>query len=142
MLALSPLIAFGLHLSGVPDKGSDYRAVALAVERVWRAHTKAPLRIVDSTTFNGIVFYFKDQASTLDIDNPKLTPWVSVDRIRREGGMIVCPETDAFCMRALRGYSTFYGVVADENAVVVRRFFGIASAPARYEIIMIPPEPL
>jgi hypothetical protein len=112
-------------MSGVPDKGSDYRAVALAVERVWRAHTKAPLRIVGSTTFvNGIVSYFKDQASTLDIDNPKLTPWVSVDRIRREGGIIVSPETDASCMRALRGYSTFYSVVADENAVVVRRLFG------------------
>ena len=126
MLALSPLIALGLHLSGVPDKGSDYRAV----ERVWRAHTKAPLQIVGSTTFNGIVFYFKDQASTLDIDNPKLTPWVSVDRIRREGGIIVCPETDAFCMRAPRGYGTFYSVVADENAVVVRRFFGVASVRA------------
>ena len=126
----------------MPDKGSDYRAVALAVERVWRAHTKAPLRIVGSTTFvNGIVSYFKDQASTLDIDNPKLTPWVSVDRIRREGGMIVCPETDAFCMRALRGYTAYYSVVADENFVVSRRFFGIPSAPARYEIVMIPPAP-
>jgi hypothetical protein len=44
-------------------------------------------------------------------------------------------------MRALRGYSTFYSIVADENVVVARRFFGIASVPARYEIIMIPPEP-
>jgi hypothetical protein len=142
MLVVSPLVAFGLHLSGVPDNGSDYRAVARIVEGVWRAHTDRPLRVVGSTNFvNGIVFYFKDQPSTLDIDNPKLTPWVDVDRVRREGGIIVCPETDAFCMRALRGYTAFYSVVADEDVVVSRHFFGIASVPARYEIIMIPPEP-
>jgi 4-amino-4-deoxy-L-arabinose transferase-like glycosyltransferase len=142
MLAVSPLVALGLHLSGVPDNGSDYRAIAQAVERVWRAHTDQPLRIVGSTTFvNGIVFYFKDQPSTLDINNPKVTPWVSVDRIGREGAAIVCPEADAFCMRALRGHAAYYHVVADESVVVSRRFFGFASPPERYEIIVIPPDP-
>jgi 4-amino-4-deoxy-L-arabinose transferase-like glycosyltransferase len=142
MLALSPLIALGVHLSGVPEHGSDYRAVAAAVERVWRAHTDRPLRIVGSTTFvNGIVFYFKDLPSTFDIDDPKLTPWVSDDRIRRDGAAIVCPETEAFCMRALGGYAAYFPVVADEDAMVSRRFFGFDSPPERYEIIVIPPGP-
>ena len=141
-LAVSPLAAFGVHFNGVPDYGSDYRAVAQAVERVWRAHTDKPLRIVGSTTFvNGIVFYFKDQPSTFDIDNPKLTPWVGDDRIRREGAAFVCPEIEAFCMRALGGYAAHFPVVADEDAVVSRRFFGFASPPERYEIIIIPPDP-
>jgi hypothetical protein len=141
MLAVSPLVALGLHLSGVPDNGSDYRAVAQTVERVWRAHTEQPLRIVGSTTFvNGIVFYFKDQPSTFDIDNPKVTPWVSIDRIAREGAAIVCAETDAFCMRAQRGYAAYYHVIADENVVVSRRFFGFASPPERYKIIVILPD--
>src|ERR1700681_3718342 len=142
MLAVSPLAALGVHLNGVPDHGSDYRAVAQAVERVWRAHTDKPLRIVGSTTFvNGIVFYFKDQPSTFDIDNPKQTPWVGDDRIRREGAAFVCPESEAFCMRALGGYAAHFPVVADEDAVVSRRFFGFASRPERYEIIIIPPDP-
>lgn len=142
MLTVSPLVALAVQLRGVPDYGSDYHAVAQAIERVWRAHTDKPLRIVGSTTFvNGIVFYFKDQPSTLDIDNPKLTPWVGVERIRREGAAIVCPETGAFCMRALRGYATHYHLIADENVAVSRRFFGFASPPERYEIIVIPPGP-
>jgi hypothetical protein len=63
----SPLVALGLHLGGVPSNSSDYRAVAQIVERVWRAHTDQPLRIVGGTTFvNGIVFYFKDQPSMLE----------------------------------------------------------------------------
>ena len=142
MLAVSPLIALGVHLSGAPNYASDYRAVAEAVERVWRAHTDKPLRIVGSTTFvDGFVFYFKDQPSTFDIDNPKMTPWVDDDRIRREGAAIVCPETEAFCMLALGGYAAHFPVVADEDAVVSRRFFGFATPPERYEIIVIPPDP-
>ena len=142
MLAVSPLVALGVHLGGVPNYGSDYRAVAEAVERVWRAHTDKPLRIVGSTTIvNGFVFYFKDQPSTFDIDNPKLTPWVGDDRIRREGAVIVCPETEAFCMRALGGYAAHFPVVADEDAVVSRHFFGFDSPPERYEIIVVPPGP-
>ncbi|HWX85597.1 MAG TPA: glycosyltransferase family 39 protein [Xanthobacteraceae bacterium] len=142
MLALSPLVALAVHLNGVPEHGSDYRAVAAAVERVWRAHTTEPLRIVGSTTFvNGIVFYFKDQPSTFDIDNPKLTPWVGDDRIRRDGAAFVCPETEALCMRALGSYAAHFPVVADEDAVVSRRFFGFVTPPERYEIIVIPPDP-
>jgi hypothetical protein len=142
MLAVSPLVALGVQLNGVPEHSSDYRAVAAAVERVWRAHTDKPLRIVGSTTFvNGIVFYFKDLPSTFDIDNPKLTPWVADERLRREGAAIVCPETEAFCMRALGGYAAHYHVVADEDAVVSRRFFGFATPPERYEIIVIAPDP-
>ena len=65
MLAVSPLVALGTHLSDVPNYGSDYRAVAQAVERVWRAHTDKPLRIVGSTDFvNGIVFIL--QGPTFD----------------------------------------------------------------------------
>ena len=128
------------------ERRAGQRTEIFAFGSPWRSSVSGARiprhRCVGSTTFvNGIVFYFKEQSSTLDIDNPKLTPWVGVDRIRREGGIIGCPETDAFCMRALRGYTTYYSVVADENAVVSRRFFGIASVPARYEIIMIPPEP-
>jgi hypothetical protein len=141
-LAVSPLAALGVHLNSVPEHASDYRAVAAAVERVWRAQTDKPLRIIGSNTFvNGIVFYFKDQPSTFDIDNPKQTPWVSDERIRREGAALVCPETEAFCMLALGGFAAHFPVVADEDAVVSRRFFGIATPPERYEIIVIPPDP-
>jgi hypothetical protein len=44
-------------------------------------------------------------------------------------------------MRALGGYAGHYRVVANEDAVVSRRFFGFATPPERYEIIIIPPDP-
>jgi dolichyl-phosphate-mannose-protein mannosyltransferase len=141
MLVISPLVALGAHLRGVPDYGSDYKLVAQAVERVWRAHTDKPLRIVGSTTFgDGIVFYFANQPAIFDIDVPRLTPWIGDDRIRREGMAIVCPETEPFCMRALNGYASYYHVIADEDVAVSRHYFGFAKSPERYKIVIILPD--
>jgi len=141
MLAVSPLVAFSTHLSGVPNYGSDYQLVAKAVERIWRAHTDKPLRIVGSTTLvNGFVFYFADQPSTFNIDIPKETPWVGDDRIRREGMAMVCPKDEPFCMRALKGFVSQYQVSADQDVVISRRYFGTDSPPVRYEIVVILPQ--
>jgi 4-amino-4-deoxy-L-arabinose transferase-like glycosyltransferase len=142
MLAISPLVALGIHRIGVPHYGADYRLLAQEIERIWRAHTDKPLRIVGSTTLvNGIVFYFADQPSTFNIDIPKETPWVGDDRIRREGMAIGCPQSDAFCMRALKGFAGRYHVTADEQVLISRHFAGTASPPERYEIVIISPEP-
>jgi Dolichyl-phosphate-mannose-protein mannosyltransferase len=141
MLAVSPLVAFSAHLNGVPNYGSDYQIVAQDVERIWRAHTDKPLRIVGSTTLvNGFVFYFADQPSTFNIDIPKETPWVGDDHIRREGMAIVCPEDEAFCMRALRGFASQYQVGADEHVSISRHYFGTDTPPVHYEIIIILPQ--
>ena len=42
-------------------------------------------------------------------------------------------------MRAMAGFAAHYPVVADEDAVVSRRFFGFWTPLERYEIIVIPP---
>lgn len=141
MLAISPLVAFSIHLIGVPNYGADYKLLAQQIERVWRAHTDKPLQIIGSTTLvNGFVFYFADQPSTFNIDVPMETPWVGVDRIRREGMAIGCPESEAFCMRALKGFAGRYHVIADEYVLISRHFAGTATPPERYEIVIIPPE--
>ena len=46
MLASAPLSAIYDHHKGLPNYAGDYRLVAHAVERVWRAHTDRPLRVV------------------------------------------------------------------------------------------------
>jgi hypothetical protein len=141
MLAVSPLVALATQLSGAPNYGGDYRLVAGAVERVWHAHTDKPLRVVGGTLLvNSIAFYLAEQPQIFDIDVPTLTPWVGDDRIRRDGMAIVCPESEAFCMRALNGYAGYYRVIADEDVAVSRRYLGFATRPERYEIVIIPPD--
>jgi Dolichyl-phosphate-mannose-protein mannosyltransferase len=141
MLATAPLSAIYDHRHGVPNFASDYRLVARAVERAWRARTDRPLRIVGSTNFvNGIVFYFADLPSSFDVDDPTLTPWASDRRIRRKGLALVCPEAEPFCMRKLPGYAAHYHAVAVEHVEVSRRYLGIAGKPQRYEIVIILPQ--
>jgi 4-amino-4-deoxy-L-arabinose transferase-like glycosyltransferase len=140
MVAVSPLIAIGVHAAGVPNFESDYRLVARAVERAWRAHSDKPLRIVGSgAILNGIAFYFLSQPWTFDVADPSQTPWVSDDRIRSEGMAIVCPETEPFCMRALIGDAVHYHATSDEHVVLARHYLGTYDAPVRYEIVIIPP---
>ena len=141
MLAVSPLVAVSLHRDAAPDFGKDYALVARAVERAWRAHTDAPLRIIGgTTTVNSIVFYLRNQPSTFDVDVPSRTPWIGHDRIRRDGMAVVCPEPEAFCMRALQGFAARYHAVAEEHIVVSRRYLGIDGRPQRYEIVIILPQ--
>lgn len=141
MLASAPLSALYDHRKGVPNYAGDYRLVAQAVERAWRMRTDQPLRIIGSVNFaNGIVFYFAVQPAVFDLDDPALTPWVSDDRIRRDGMAMVCPEPEPFCMRALPDFGARFHAAADEHIVVSRRYFGIAGKPQRYEIVIILPQ--
>ena len=141
MLLSAPLSAIYDHQKGVPNYAGDYRLVAQAVERARRAHTDRPLRIVGSVNFvNGIVFYFAEQPSTYDVDNPALTPWVNDDRIRRDGIALVCPEPEPFCMRALPAYAARHHAVADEHIEVSRHYLGIPGKVQRYEIVIILPQ--
>ena len=140
MIAVSPLVAVFLHRERGPDFGGDNALVARAVERAWRAQTDQPLRIAGgTTTVDSIAFYLSEQPSVFDIDAPSRTPWVGDDRIRRDGMAMICPETEAFCMRALQGFAARYNAVADEHIVVSRRYLGIDGRPQRYEIAIIPP---
>jgi hypothetical protein len=141
MVAASPWIAMSIHRGGVPSFGSDYALVAREVERAWRARSDKPLRIVGgTTTVNSIAFYLEERTSTFDIDAPGRTPWVDDERIRREGMAMVCPEAEAFCMRALRSFVAHFRAVADEHVVVTRRYLGVDGRPDRFEIAIILPQ--
>jgi hypothetical protein len=140
LLAASPGIAFVVHRVGVSVFGSDYQLVARAVERAWRAHVDKPLRIVGSGgILNGIDFYFQKQPATFDIMAPTMTPWITDDRIRRDGMALVCPEIDPDCMAALKGFAAHYGGIPDEHVVIARRFFGTDDRAVDYEIAIVPP---
>ena len=110
MVAASPVIAIVIHRDGVPDYASHYRLIARAVDARLAQAYRRPLRIVGSyaTIVNGIVFYFEDPPSTLDIITPAQTPWVDDDRIKRDGIVIVCPVPETKCVNAMNGYAARY----------------------------------
>lgn len=141
MAAASPVIAVVIHREGVPNYATHYQLIARAMEHAWSRRTNAPLRIVGSYTdiVNGIVFYFENRPSTLDIITPAQTPWVDDDRIRREGAAIVCPVLETYCVEAMNAYAARFPGAEVEDVSLARRYFGALDKPVPYRILTIPP---
>jgi 4-amino-4-deoxy-L-arabinose transferase-like glycosyltransferase len=142
MIAASPVIAIVIHREGVPNYATHYRLIARAVERAWHERTNEPLRIIGSYSgiVNGIVFYFDDAPSTLDIITPAQTPWVDEDRIRREGIALVCPVPETFCVQALNAYVARYPDAKVKDVGLARRYLGTLDTKVNYRIAIIPPQ--
>jgi len=142
MVVASPVIAMVIHREGVTHYAAHYRLIARAVERAWVDHTKAPLRIVgsDSPIVNGIVFYFEEQPSTLEILNHAETPWVDENRIKHEGAAVVCPLPESACITALAAYAKRFHDIEITDVALARRYFGALDTPVHYRILIIPPQ--
>jgi hypothetical protein len=140
-LALSPLIATVIHRSGVPNHASQYRLVAAAIERAWRATTDRPLRLVGSYTnlVNGAAFYLADRPSTYDVIGPNVTPWADDARIAREGIALVCPVDDEHCSREADALAARHRAGQRTEVEISRRYLGMSDRPIRYRIITVPP---
>ncbi len=142
MAVAAPGIALVIHHEGVSNYATHYQLIAQAIRRSWNARTAEPLRIVGSYSdiVNGIIFYFDERPSTLDIVAPAQTPWVEPNRIRREGAAIVCPVPERRCLRAFDRYVADYPNAAIEDIELARRYFGTLDKPVRYRMLIIPPQ--
>jgi len=137
---LAPAIAIVIHRDGVPNHASHYRLIAAAVEQAWSGATPAPLRLFGSETniANGAGFYLRGKPLRIDIGGPQDTPWADDARIAREGIALVCAADDAICMHFLTRYA---GDAAKRSEVTLSRsYFGVAGAPVRYAIAIVPPK--
>jgi hypothetical protein len=135
----APIIAIVIHRQGVSNYATHYRLVANAVDRIWRETTKQPMRFVGSYTnvVNGVSFYLSDRPATLEIMDPRVTPWADDARVARAGIALVCPEAEAPCMEKLNERAK--GL--PRHAVTLsRRHFGHADTPVRYVIAIVPPQ--
>jgi 4-amino-4-deoxy-L-arabinose transferase-like glycosyltransferase len=139
MVAASPVIAIVIHREGVPNYATHYRLLAAAVDRAWRETTDRPMRYFGSYTnvLNGASFYLAGRPSTLDITAPRATPWSDAASVARAGIALACPEAEAGCMQKLNER----GAGLPRHAVTLsRRHWGVADAPVRYVIVIVPPK--
>jgi len=139
MVLAAPVIAIVIHRDGLSHYATHYRLLAAAVDKIWRETTDKPMRFVGSYTnvVNGVVFYLRDRPSTLEISEPRVTPWADAASVARAGIALVCPEPETACMEKLNAR----GQGLPRHAVTLaRRHFGVADAPVRYVIVIVPPK--
>ena len=138
----APGIAYVIHRNGLSHHAAHYRLVAEAVDRAWRARTPHPMRLLGSDTNlgNGVAFYLADRPSTLDVVDPRHTPWADEARIAREGIALVCAVEDADCMRGIDVLASARSGAARIEVDLARSYLGAAGKPERYAIITLPPQ--
>ncbi|MEA2947211.1 MAG: hypothetical protein QOI40_2541, partial [Alphaproteobacteria bacterium] len=139
MMVASPVIAIVIHREGVPNYATHYRLLAAAVDRAWRETTDKPMRYFGSYTnvLNGVSFYLPSRPSTLDITDPRATPWSDELSVARTGIALACPEPEAGCMAKLNERA---GGLPRHAATLSRRHLGVTDAPVRYVIVIVPPK--
>jgi 4-amino-4-deoxy-L-arabinose transferase-like glycosyltransferase len=137
-ILIAPAVAYAIHREGPANYASHYRLIAAAVDAAWRGTTKAPLRLFGSNTniVNGAGFYLPDRPLRIDILGPRDTPWADESRIARDGIAMVCPEEQAACMAKLNARAA---AMPRHAATLSRKFMGMADAPERYIIAIVPP---
>jgi hypothetical protein len=138
MTLAAPGIAIWQHRDGVPNHATHYRLLADEIEKAWRSATARPLLYLGSTTnlVNGVSFYLSDRPRTLDIADPRNTPWAGAESILRAGIALVCAEPDPICMHFLEARA---GSAPRSTVTLSRKYLGAADAPVRYAITVIPP---
>ncbi len=139
MVVASPVIAIVIHREGVPNYATHYRLLAAAVDQAWRQTTDKPMRYFGSYTnvLNGVSFYLASRPSTLDITDPRATPWSDAASVARAGIALACPESEVGCMQKLNERAAG---LPRHAATLSRRHLGVADAPVRYVIVIVPPK--
>ena len=138
----APAIAYVIHRKGVPHHAQRYRLVAEAVDRAWRATTTQPMGLVGSDTAlgNGVAFYLPDRPSTLDVLDPRRTPWANEARIARQGIALVCAVEETDCVNAVAALASGLSRGKRSEIELARNYLGVAGKPERYWIITVPPQ--
>ena len=102
-LIAAPVAAWKKHADGARHGQGHYRALSDETTREWRRHTQRPLTIAigDINIVGALTFYGPDHPDSVPDFNLAVAPWVTPDRLRREGHVVVC-ESPACVLTAER----------------------------------------
>jgi 4-amino-4-deoxy-L-arabinose transferase-like glycosyltransferase len=115
------------------ELASEPRAeLAAAAREAWRQRSGTPLRIVGggSAESGSVAFYGDDAVHWWHAARPEATPWISPERLARDGALLVCRDGDADC----RGLAARVGASGLQRIDLHKRAWGRELPPVRYEL--------
>ncbi|HVX98764.1 MAG TPA: glycosyltransferase family 39 protein [Pseudorhodoplanes sp.] len=141
VLAVSPAIAGILFSIGVENYASYARDVAVRVESEWRATSGKPLAILAGpfALTNSAAFYLKDGPATYSDFLHYLSPWITDERIARQGAVIVCPADNGYCGRNLDSLLARHRGGRFAEFSVTPRWLWLSGEPERFLVATLPP---
>jgi 4-amino-4-deoxy-L-arabinose transferase-like glycosyltransferase len=141
MVILAPAIAVAIHLAGTNPSASQAELLTQAVEQVWHDTTGKPLRLVggQADLAFGVAFYAPERPSAFPDFSPNLAPWVTPERIAREGIALVCAIGDPGCVSNAEALAKAGPPGRRSEVTLQRSHLGLRGESARYLIVTVPP---
>ena len=112
----------------------------MAATQYWHASFSRPLKIVagEERLATATTFYSPDAPSYLILDDVQYTPWVSLEQVKRDGLLVICPAEEESCLRSA---ITAAGEEAPRfHYQAEPRFLGRTGKPQSFVFIVRPPE--
>ncbi len=141
VVLISPLLGYVRFITDTRAAIEPRQEVALEVTRLWREKFGQPLKLVaGSTAFaSAVPFYSPDHPSQFIGFTEKHAPWVTPERLAREGLLIICEEWDKFCAGEIERRSK-PGTLRIETSSA-RQAYGRTAPPLPLSLLLIPPAP-
>ncbi len=138
-LLAAPVAAWKKHTDGVKHGQAHYRALSDEITQEWRRHTQRPLTIVigDIHLVGAVTFYGPDHPDSVPDFGLSVAPWVTPDRLKREGYVVVC-DTPVCTGQADRLTATEPRAIRREIELS-RRYLGQPGEIARFIVVIVPP---
>jgi hypothetical protein len=139
ILAVSPALAVVTFVLPQDATKEPRRELGIEATRLWREAFGTRLAVAAGSQAygHGLAFYSPDGPSVFSETRYTLSPWITPQRIAREGLLVACLQNDLACLQAAENF-----VTPDTRRVkltLTHGFLGLQTAPAMFELIMVPP---
>jgi hypothetical protein len=141
-LLAAPAIALITFQQGVDLARAPRRELAQAVTDAWRDAFGTRLSIAAGSDYYGLglAFYSSDSPSEFTQLRYSFSPWITPERLAREGFAIACLDSDRNCVEKATRLVT--SQTRHANFTFTRRFMGLTGDTTAFKIFLIPPGPI
>jgi 4-amino-4-deoxy-L-arabinose transferase-like glycosyltransferase len=138
LLAVAPAFAWLRHVHGSKHGEAYHRLLSDEIMREWHRHTDRPLTIVMGSGVEAITFYSPDHPDAVPDFNRNVAPWVTPDRLRRKGYVVMCDNP--ICMPETERRAATEPHAIRREYQLSRRYLGREGPPSvRFIVVVVPP---
>jgi 4-amino-4-deoxy-L-arabinose transferase-like glycosyltransferase len=136
-LLAAPIVAWTKHVNGTKHEEAFYRLISDEIAREWHRHSDRPLTIVMGDYPEAVTFYSSDHPDSVPDFNLSVAPWVTPERLEREGYAVLCNQP--YCISKASSRVAAAPQAIQREIELSRRYLGHQGPSARFFIAIIPP---
>jgi 4-amino-4-deoxy-L-arabinose transferase-like glycosyltransferase len=139
LFVVAPLVAYSSVAYHLEDRRQVAPWVARVATNVWRQRFSAPLRIATGTELFSLALPFYSPDHPIEFSHYSFVeaPWITRERIARDGILFACEAHDVRCREAAKQYAT--AETEELQLTLQKTFWGLRGPQIEVVLIMTPP---